>query len=186
MDLPQLPLSLSQIIYNNLHLFYIHNITFFYILYRERHRFPFAESYVFLVRIRGLEPPWSYPHTDLNRARLPIPPYPHNAFRTTNWLYPIAFATSAAPFRGVLWWNNLRMLRKTIRGYYSIADSFCKDTHLKFPLNWKSKFHYGILLFFRLTLTSINFHYVREVAVESVPDFKQNIRGDTPTFAEFG
>ena len=29
-----------------------------------------------LVRIRGFEPPWSCPHTDLNRARLPIPPYP--------------------------------------------------------------------------------------------------------------
>ena len=30
-----------------------------------------------LVRIKGFEPPWSNPHTDLNRARLPIPPYPH-------------------------------------------------------------------------------------------------------------
>ena len=31
-----------------------------------------------MVRIRGLEPPWSCPHTDLNRTRLPIPPYPQN------------------------------------------------------------------------------------------------------------
>ena len=31
-----------------------------------------------LVRIRGFEPPWSCPHTDLNRARLPIPPYPQD------------------------------------------------------------------------------------------------------------
>ena len=29
-----------------------------------------------MVRIRGLEPPRSCPHTDLNRTRLPIPPYP--------------------------------------------------------------------------------------------------------------
>ena len=29
------------------------------------------------MRIKGFEPPWSNPHTDLNRARLPIPPYPH-------------------------------------------------------------------------------------------------------------
>src|SRR3712207_7261824 len=26
--------------------------------------------------MRGLEPPWAYAHTDLNRARLPIPPHP--------------------------------------------------------------------------------------------------------------
>ena len=30
----------------------------------------------FLVRETGLEPAWSHPHTDLNRARLPIPPFP--------------------------------------------------------------------------------------------------------------
>jgi hypothetical protein len=29
-----------------------------------------------VVRMRGLEPPRSYLHTDLNRARLPIPPHP--------------------------------------------------------------------------------------------------------------
>src|SRR5579863_8713604 len=28
------------------------------------------------VRMRGLEPPRPYGHTDLNRARLPIPPHP--------------------------------------------------------------------------------------------------------------
>src|SRR6266851_682386 len=28
------------------------------------------------MRMRGLEPPRGYPHTDLNRARLPIPPHP--------------------------------------------------------------------------------------------------------------
>ena len=28
------------------------------------------------MRMRGLEPPQSYLHTDLNRARLPIPPHP--------------------------------------------------------------------------------------------------------------
>jgi hypothetical protein len=30
----------------------------------------------FLMRMRGLEPPPGYPDTDLNRARLPIPPHP--------------------------------------------------------------------------------------------------------------
>ncbi len=29
------------------------------------------------MRMRGLEPPPSYLDTDLNRARLPIPPHPH-------------------------------------------------------------------------------------------------------------
>src|SRR5262249_17301481 len=28
------------------------------------------------VRMRGLNPPRGFPHTDLNRARLPIPPHP--------------------------------------------------------------------------------------------------------------
>jgi hypothetical protein len=31
---------------------------------------------VSLMRMRGLEPPRPYGHTDLNRARLPIPPHP--------------------------------------------------------------------------------------------------------------
>jgi hypothetical protein len=29
-----------------------------------------------VMRMRGLEPPRPYGHTDLNRARLPIPPHP--------------------------------------------------------------------------------------------------------------
>jgi hypothetical protein len=29
-----------------------------------------------MVRMRGLEPPPGFPDTDLNRARLPIPPHP--------------------------------------------------------------------------------------------------------------
>jgi hypothetical protein len=33
-------------------------------------------SPVSLVRMRGLEPPPGFPDTDLNRARLPIPPHP--------------------------------------------------------------------------------------------------------------
>jgi hypothetical protein len=28
------------------------------------------------MRMRGLEPPRAFAHTDLNRARLPIPPHP--------------------------------------------------------------------------------------------------------------
>jgi site-specific DNA recombinase len=35
-----------------------------------------------LVRMRGLEPPRTYIHTDLNRARLPIPPHPHDGGAT--------------------------------------------------------------------------------------------------------
>jgi hypothetical protein len=31
---------------------------------------------LFTVRMRGLEPPRAFAHTDLNRARLPVPPHP--------------------------------------------------------------------------------------------------------------
>ena len=31
------------------------------------------------MRMRGLEPPRGFPHTALNRARLPIPPHPREA-----------------------------------------------------------------------------------------------------------
>ena len=34
-----------------------------------------------MVRMRGLEPPPGFPDTDLNRARLPIPPHPRAARR---------------------------------------------------------------------------------------------------------
>ena len=40
---------------------------------RDRHRRPARAR---TMRMRGLEPPQSYLHTDLNRARLPIPPHP--------------------------------------------------------------------------------------------------------------
>ena len=36
-----------------------------------------------MVRARGLEPPWGKPHTDLNRTRLPIPPRPRVARKTS-------------------------------------------------------------------------------------------------------
>ena len=37
----------------------------------------FAKPLLFwAMRMRGLEPPRGFPHTDLNRARLPIPPHP--------------------------------------------------------------------------------------------------------------
>ena len=36
-----------------------------------------------MVRVKGLEPPWGKPHTDLNRTRLPIPPHPHVARKTS-------------------------------------------------------------------------------------------------------
>ena len=41
------------------------------------------EAAVFVVRVKGLEPPWGKPHTDLNRTRLPIPPHPHVARKTS-------------------------------------------------------------------------------------------------------
>src|SRR5215510_6918684 len=31
------------------------------------------------MRMRGIEPPRGRPHTDLNRARLPVPPHPRGA-----------------------------------------------------------------------------------------------------------
>src|SRR5436190_18091313 len=33
---------------------------------------------ILAMRMRGLEPPRGCPHTDLNRARLPIPPHPRD------------------------------------------------------------------------------------------------------------
>src|ERR1700690_1818920 len=59
-----------------------------------------GETRCFRVRMRGLEPPRPYGHTDLNRARLPIPPHPRGAT-----VYPGASAritvveTSAASSR---------------------------------------------------------------------------------------
>src|SRR5712691_12566589 len=35
------------------------------------------------MRMRGLEPPRGCPHTDLNRARLPIPPHPRGATQSS-------------------------------------------------------------------------------------------------------
>ena len=43
------------------------------------------------VRMRGLEPPRGCPHTDLNRARLPIPPHPRGRAILA---YPAARASS--------------------------------------------------------------------------------------------
>ena len=37
---------------------------------------PFRDLSFLMVRVKGLEPSWGYPHTDLNRTRLPIPPHP--------------------------------------------------------------------------------------------------------------
>ena len=46
----------------------------------HKKKISFPKSFFLLVRIKGFEPPWSNPHTDLNRARLPIPPYPRNTY----------------------------------------------------------------------------------------------------------
>ncbi len=50
----------------------------------DRGRAPFrvGSNNDILVRMRGLEPPRIYIHTDLNRARLPIPPHPHDGGAT--------------------------------------------------------------------------------------------------------
>ena len=62
------------------------------------------DATAFLVRIRGFEPPRYRYHTDLNRARLPIPPYPHI----------VVFSLA-----------DLRLL------YYTISGNKCKDFFLK-------------------------------------------------------
>ena len=38
-----------------------------------------------VVRITGLEPARGFPHTDLNRTRLPIPPYPRFRQSLKKW-----------------------------------------------------------------------------------------------------
>src|SRR5215216_7151980 len=42
----------------------------------REHENALAAGGFLLVRMRGLEPPRAFAHTDLNRARLPIPPHP--------------------------------------------------------------------------------------------------------------
>ena len=52
-----------------------------------------------VVRARGLEPPWGYPHTDLNRTRLPIPPRPRDfaaCFLRSELLYYSSFGSNAS------------------------------------------------------------------------------------------
>src|SRR5947209_5093895 len=51
------------------------------------------------MRMRGLEPPRTYIHTDLNRARLPIPPHPRALVERP---YRTCLASSSALRRGVL------------------------------------------------------------------------------------
>ncbi len=47
-----------------------------------------------MVRIKGLEPSRELPHSDLNAARLPIPPYPHMIIRSTVRRIDQPFATA--------------------------------------------------------------------------------------------
>ena len=42
-----------------------------------------------VVRIKGLEPSRELPHSDLNAARLPIPPYPHTLVLVARLLAPL-------------------------------------------------------------------------------------------------
>src|SRR4051812_3274676 len=42
------------------------------------------------MRMRGLEPPRGFPHTDLNRARLPIPPHPRGGHCSRLLFRPVA------------------------------------------------------------------------------------------------
>ena len=69
------------------------------LLYHESHNLKMAfaekqqktdsEEPVYMVRSKGVEPPWMLIHTDLNRARLPIPPRPliHFLFRNNKYYY---------------------------------------------------------------------------------------------------
>ena len=56
------------------------------------------------MRMRGLEPPPGYPDTDLNRARLPIPPHPRRGgnrrYRTREILHRGKLVAPAPPFAG--------------------------------------------------------------------------------------
>ena len=57
----------------------------------------------FAMRMRGLEPPRAYAHTDLNRARLPIPPHPRDGqcSRASGYpAYPSSLSMRAASSRG--------------------------------------------------------------------------------------
>src|SRR2546423_4184607 len=51
------------------------------------------------MRMRGLEPPRGLPHTDLNRARLPIPPHPRAGRIVASVLLVAALATGSAGAR---------------------------------------------------------------------------------------
>jgi site-specific DNA recombinase len=70
--------------------------------YRGREPFRVGSISEHLVRMRGLEPPPSYLDTDLNRARLPIPPHPRDherRYRTVHhprWSLPVAVALRLA------------------------------------------------------------------------------------------
>ena len=63
-----------------------------------------------MVRSGGLEPPQVLPHSDLNAARLPIPPRP--LFMAHLWPFTIAKTTCEEPSLS----NNkeLRLLKNTI------------------------------------------------------------------------
>ena len=64
-----------------------------------------------LVRIRGFEPPWSCPHTDLNRARLPIPPYPQVfCFPWRDYFIIHRFAIFASFFWNFSWFFSIFFL----------------------------------------------------------------------------
>ena len=48
-----------------------------------------APAFEARMRMRGLEPPRGFPHTDLNRARLPIPPHPRATARIADGRGPV-------------------------------------------------------------------------------------------------
>jgi hypothetical protein len=62
------------------------------------------------MRMRGLEPPPSYLDTDLNRARLPIPPHPRGAglrrYRTISWLTDGSEGRLGAKGRSYTCWSD--------------------------------------------------------------------------------
>ncbi len=55
-----------------------------------------------MVRETGLEPARSRPHTDLNRTRLPIPPFPHIKNGGRGWIRTIVVCDNGFTVRS-LW-----------------------------------------------------------------------------------
>ena len=98
-----------------------------------------------LVRIRGFEPPWSCPHTDLNRARLPIPPYPQVfCFPWRDYFIIHRFAIFASFFWNFSWFFSIFFLLFSEPLYFArLWVSLPNDSELSIC----SRFHRHVLGF---------------------------------------